>query len=42
MERVPGIELDKVWEDMPVRTRVKVVEKLAQYETAFVTCGLRQ
>ena len=40
MERSPGVELSKVWEDMPGRTRVKVVQKLTQYDAAFATCGL--
>jgi hypothetical protein len=40
MERIVGVELDKVWEAMPGRSKVKVVQKLAQYDAAFATSGL--
>jgi hypothetical protein len=39
MQRIPGVGLDKVWEDMSGPTRVKIIQKLAQYDVAFATCG---
>ncbi|RMD44188.1 hypothetical protein DV735_g1027, partial [Chaetothyriales sp. CBS 134920] len=40
MERVAGVELDKVWDDMPGEKRFQVVQKLAKYDAAFATSGL--
>jgi hypothetical protein len=39
MERIPGVELDKVWEDLPGRARAQVVQRLAQYDAALATCN---
>jgi hypothetical protein len=40
MERIVGVEFDKLWDDMPGRAKVKVVQQLAQYDAAFATSGL--
>ncbi|RMZ84963.1 hypothetical protein DV738_g299, partial [Chaetothyriales sp. CBS 135597] len=40
MERVSGIELDKVWDGMSGKEKFEVVQQLAQYDAAFATSNL--
>ena len=39
MERSGGVELGKVWDDMPWEERLKVVRTVVGYEKAFVSAS---
>jgi hypothetical protein len=40
MERSGGVELGKIWNDMPWEERFEVVRTLIGYEKAFVSANL--
>lgn len=40
MERSGGVELSKVWDDMPWEERLEIVRTVVGYEKAFVSANL--
>lgn len=38
MERLPGVKLSKVWEDMPVMEKFGIVEQLALFHARLALC----
>lgn len=40
MERCGGVELGKIWHDMPWEERLEVIRTLVGYEKAFVSANL--
>ncbi|KAF2746697.1 hypothetical protein M011DRAFT_477924 [Sporormia fimetaria CBS 119925] len=39
MERSPGVELEKVWDDMPAEEKFDILKVLTRYEKAFVSAS---
>ena len=41
MEKVPGVQLEVVWEAMRIEDRFQVVKTIAQYQKAWMSCSFQ-
>ena len=41
MEKIPGVELEKLWDDMTGRQKYEIVEQLVGFEKSFASTAFR-
>lgn len=42
MEKIPGVELEKLWDDMTGRQKYEIVKQLIGFEKSFASTSFRQ